>query len=89
MIRGEEGMTRVLLVGLQPEAVDYSDPALPTRYGCKEDSGWTRWRETACMAPRTDKVGQPVRRGDCARGRPSGRPLFILLVSSPGHVNWL
>jgi hypothetical protein len=22
-------MTRVLLVGLQPEAVDYSDPALP------------------------------------------------------------
>src|SRR5262245_65535658 len=23
------GMTRVLLVGLQPEAVDYSDPALP------------------------------------------------------------
>ena len=55
-------MTRMLLVGLQPEAVDYSDPALPTRYGCKEDSGWTRWRETGMHGARTDKVGQPVRR---------------------------
>src|SRR5262249_7752830 len=29
MTRGDDDMTRVLLVGLEPEAVDYSDPALP------------------------------------------------------------
>jgi hypothetical protein len=29
MKRREDDMTRVLLVGLRPEAVDYSDPALP------------------------------------------------------------
>src|SRR5262245_63872332 len=30
------GMTRVLLVGLQPEAVDYSDPALPPGMDAKK-----------------------------------------------------
>ena len=29
-------MTQVLLVGLQPEAVDYSDPALPQGMGAKK-----------------------------------------------------
>jgi hypothetical protein len=29
-------MTRVLLVGLQPEAVDYSDPALPSGMDAKK-----------------------------------------------------
>ena len=29
-------MTRVLLVGLQPEAVDYSDPALPLGMDAKK-----------------------------------------------------
>ena len=33
-------MTRVLLVGLQPEAVDYSDPALPPGMDAKKISGW-------------------------------------------------
>jgi hypothetical protein len=35
-VRGEDDMTRVLLVGLQPEAVDYSDPVLPPAMDAKK-----------------------------------------------------
>ena len=35
-VRGEGDMTRILLVGLQPEVVDYSDPALPPGMDAKK-----------------------------------------------------
>jgi hypothetical protein len=36
-------MTRVLLVGLQPEAVDHSDPALPSGMDAKKIRPELNW----------------------------------------------
>jgi hypothetical protein len=72
MIRREEDMTRVLLVGLQPEAVDYSDPALPPdmdarkiqagiEVGLKQmtDRGW---QADACLIQPDATAGPTVER---------------------------
>jgi hypothetical protein len=35
-LNGEQEMTRILLVGLQPETVDFSDPALPPGFNAEK-----------------------------------------------------
>ena len=65
-------MTRVLLVGLQPEAVDYSDPALPPGLNAEKihsgidlvlkqmrDRGW---QADACMIQPDATAGPAVER---------------------------
>jgi len=66
-------MTRVLLVGLQPEAVDYSDPALPPGMDAKKiwagidlglkqitDRGWEA--EVCLVQPDTTAASAVVQR---------------------------
>ena len=65
-------MTRVLLVGLQPEAVDYSDPALPPGMNAKKiqaaiDLGLKQmtdrgWQAEACLIQRDATAAPAVER---------------------------
>jgi hypothetical protein len=65
-------MTRVLLVGLNPEAVDYSDPALPAGMNAKKiqaaiDLGLKQmtdrgWRAEACLIQHDATAGPAVER---------------------------
>src|SRR5580704_6536876 len=65
-------MTRVLLVGLNPEAVDYSDPALPPGMNAKKiqaaiDLGLKQmtdrgWRAEACLIQHDATAGPAVER---------------------------
>jgi hypothetical protein len=63
-------MTRVLLVGLKPEAVDYSDPALPPSMNAKKiqaaiDLGLKQmmdrgWQAEACLVQHDTTAGPAV-----------------------------
>ena len=65
-------MTRVLLVGLQPEAVDYSDPALPPDMDAKKiqagiDLGLKQmtdrgWQADVCLTQPDATAGPTVER---------------------------
>lgn len=65
-------MTRVLLVGLEPEAVDYSDPALPPGMDAKKiqaaiDLGLKQmtdrgWQAEACLIQHDATAGPAVER---------------------------
>jgi hypothetical protein len=65
-------MTRVLLVGLQPEAVDYSDPALPPGMNAMKiqagiDAGLKQmtdrgWQADACLIQPDATAGPAVER---------------------------
>ena len=71
-VRGEGDMTRILLVGLQPEVVDYSDPALPPGMDAKKiragiEQGLKKiadrgWQADVCLIQPDTTAGPTVER---------------------------
>ena len=71
-VRGEGDMTRILLVGLQPEVVDYSDPALPPGMDAKKiragiEQGLKKitgrgWQADTCLIQADATAGPAVER---------------------------